>query len=148
MAFGLARYDLTTLTARLELPEISLDPTKPLTLILRYIGVGNRNWEAWRFARDAAAGEQDATKKTSAQRIAENRADMRDTLAAIGLAGWENTTDDNGIPVAFSADAAVLFAAELHDRVPVTLVKVMDFASTRSNFRPDPRADPADLGKG
>lgn len=162
MAFGLSRFDLTTLTRRLELPEISADPAKPLTLILRFLGIGNRDWESWRFARDAAAGDVDQKKpvaqrlaaagdgeqpkKPTAQRLADNRADMRDTLSMIGLVGWENVLED-GTPVVFTADAGVRFSAELHNVVPNTLSKIADFASTRSNFRIEPVADPVDLGK-
>lgn len=146
MAFGLSRFDLTTLTRRLELPEISADPAKPLTLILRFLGIGNRDWESWRFARDAAAGDGEQPKKPTAQRLADNRADMRDTLSMIGLVGWENVLED-GTPVVFTADAGVRFSAELHNVVPNTLSKIADFASTRSNFRTEPAPDPVDLGK-
>jgi hypothetical protein len=146
MAFGLARFDLTQLTRSLALPEISADPAHPLTLILRFCGIGNRDWEAWRFARDAATSDADP-KKPTAQRIAENRADMRDCLATVGLSGWENVLDDNGTPVAFAPDTAKQFAAEVHDRIPATLAKIADWAATRSNFATATRIDPADLGK-
>jgi hypothetical protein len=144
MAFGLARFDLTTLTARLELPRISEDPARPITLVLRFLGVGNRDWEAWRFTRDAAA--PDDAKKTTAQRLAERRAEMRDALSTIGLAGWDNVFE-SGVPVPFSSEAAARFLAEVHDAVPATLTEIVDFAANRSNFRPDPVIDPGALGK-
>lgn len=153
MPFGLSRFDLTTLTRRLELPEISVDPTKPLTLILRFMGIGNRDWEAWRFARDAAEkpttvpGSAAPPEKTPGQRFIENRADARDCLLATSLMGWENVIE-NDAPAAFTPEAAARFLAEIHDSVPLVLAQIADFASTRSNFRTVPAADPVDLGKG
>lgn len=152
MAFGLARFDLTTLTARMELPRISEDPAKPITLALRFLGVGNRDWEAWRFARDAAAAATEDAKKATGtppalpQRLAERRGETRDMLSAVGLVGWDNVLE-NGTPVAFSPETAARFLAEMHDALPVTLTEIAEFASTRSNFRPDPVIDPSALGK-
>ena len=36
MDFGFARYDLNRITRRIELPEVSPDPAKPLTLIPKF----------------------------------------------------------------------------------------------------------------
>lgn len=172
MGFGLARFDLTTITKTLELIEVSADPAAPITLSLRYCGLGNRDWEAWQFARDAS-GDRDtgevarkALEKLKADgksdtrealdlgrqifrdRVISNRTFARDVLAAAGLVGWANVEED-GKRLAFSPDAAARFLAELNDAAPDALIRAAAYASTRSNFRADsPVLDPGALGKG
>jgi hypothetical protein len=175
MAFGLARFDLTTITRTLELTEISADPAAPVTLTLRFCGFGSRDWEAWQFAR-AAAGENEASDRIEANtkaleklradgkgkspeaaelgrqvlrdQVAVNRAFARDVLAGVGLVGWANV-DEDGKPMAFAPEVAARFLAELHDAAPDALSRAAAYATTRSNFRADvPIADPGALGKG
>jgi hypothetical protein len=144
MAFGLARFDLTTLTARMELPGISEDPARPITLVLRFLGVGNRDWETWRFARDAVS--TDDAKKPNQLRLAARRADHRDALSTLGIVGWENVLE-NGAPVPFGSEAVARFVAEVHDAVPATLIEIVEYAANLANFRPKPAIDPVALGK-
>ncbi len=149
MAFGLARFDLSTITRRLELPEISADPSKPVTLILRFVGAGNRAWEAWMFGRDAAAkhDEEGAAPGGVLAERAANRAAAMEALLAVGLVGWEHVCED-GTPSEFSPTTAAAFLAELMERCQDVLVRAVNFALDRANFRGSAPPDAIDLGKG
>jgi hypothetical protein len=146
MAFGLARFDLNDLTRRIEFPEISADPKKPITLIVRAAGEGNRAWTSAQFKRPVPEQPKDATRTpwdTDAG---------RDRIVAIFaeaiLVGWENVYDeaDPSNPVPFSVEAAERFLRELIARVADVWLRLWIEVDDRKKFRPT--VDPVDLGKG
>lgn len=146
MAFGLSQYDLTTITRRLELPEISADPAKPLTLLVRFCGWGNKVWESRAFQRAAeakAAADAPGFAATSPTFHAEHNAAM----AEAAIVGWENVADD-GVPVDYDAETAVRFLAELDERCPDLWRHVVLYVGERANFRSSPAIDAGALGKG
>lgn len=158
MGFGLAKYDLTELTKRIELPELSPDPTKPLTLIVRYAGIGNRDWENAIF-RIAAARKQDDEKKKDGAPPADLppppppadleaiRRETAEIFAGTVLVGWENVFED-GEPMLFSVEAAQRFLVEMLSRVfDVYALRVRDYVHNIKNFRPS-AIDSVELGKG
>lgn len=154
MAFGLERYDLSRLTRRIELPEISADPARPITLLLRAASMGNSAFRSELF-RITAAERKAAAEPTAEPAPAPDPADAEAAaiaedatiIAGTILVGWENVTDD-GRPVAFSADRAREFVIAMRTHVPdiwnARVAAVMYEAPEKWR----PIADPVDLGKG
>lgn len=142
MAFGLTRFDLNTITRRIELPEISPDPAAPWALLVRYAGEGNRAWMST-MIKLGKSGDGDSTDPLAAgDRYAA-------ATAGTVIVGWENITDDAGALVEFSEDACREFVAELRRCVPDVWRKRVDaFVAEIKNFREGPPlVDPDDLGK-
>lgn len=161
MAFGFSRYDLTQITRRIELPEIS-DPQHPLTLIVRYAGPGNRDWSNAAFlltARrekppDVPAGAQPPQASPEEQLNAvlanaeKSNAEAAQFYAETVLVGWENALDD-GVPAEFTTDNARRLLEEMMRHVPqIWRTRIRDYVENEANFRSVPTTDPADLGKG
>lgn len=144
MAFGLAQYNLTTITRRLDLPEISGDPARPLTLIVRFCGVGNKAWETLMFqwAAERKADADALVPPSAPDRIIDNK-----VLAGTVIVDWENVTDD-GVAVSCDADTAAQFLAELDENCPDVWRRVLNFVVERTNFRAPTAIDAVALGKG
>lgn len=152
MDFGFARYDLNRITRRIELPEVSPDPAKPLTLIVRTADVRNQDFanSLFKFVKakqPPAADAPPAADPAPVQDEAAIRAEIAALYAGTAIVGWENATD-NGQPVAFSVEAAQELLVQLMTHVPdVWRTRVRDYVDDAKNFRP-PTVDPVDLGKG
>jgi hypothetical protein len=160
MGFGLQKFDLSTITRRLELPEISIDKQRPLTLILAYCGAGNSRWEAFMFRRAAAAKDTTTDKAIGvAQALEPVQADAQvaeaqptdETNAIVANAsfvGWEQVYDeaDAGSPAPCTFESAQQFIAEIRERCPDVWRRVLSYVLNVSNFR-DGVIDSAALGK-
>lgn len=152
MAFGFQRYDLSEITRRIELPEIS-DPAKPLTLLVRYAGPGNRAWanRMFKWARDKQPPTTESPESTPAaepttEEIAKDRLETAQLFAGTSIVGWENAFDD-GVLCQFSDDAAVRLLVEMMTHTgDIWRLKVRDYITEIANFR-GPVVDPVDLGK-
>lgn len=167
MAFNLSRYDLTEITRRIELPEITAPGNPTLILIVRYAGIGNRCFENAQFKMAAAQPKDPAAPppsdlpvdpeaalakqlETSEQR----RREIAQFYAGSVIVGWENLFDDEAPnptnPVPFDLDTARRLAEELMFRVwPIWRDRILAYVSKESNFRTASAVpDPADLGKG
>lgn len=177
MDFGLSKYDLSVITRRIELPEVSADPAKPLTLIVRCADVRNRDFASNLFklrplpkaeadkpagelppAPDAAPPAETAAlvpapapapevDPDEAARLGRERAAT--LFAGAVLVGWENA-ESGGKPVPFSLEAARELMLQLMEHVPdVWVIRVRRLVEDMANFRPGPPPiDPVDLGKG
>jgi hypothetical protein len=145
MGFGLQRFDLGAITRRLELPEVSIDPAKPLTLIVRYCGTGNSLWENAMFRRAVAKREEptadapdpDATNARTIETIAESQV----------VADWEQVAED-GASAPCTPEAVARFLTELLQYRPDVWRRVVGYVITRTNFDPAPQGDAVALGKG
>lgn len=143
MDFGLERYDLSKITRQIKLPEISTDPERPLTLIVRAAVSGNRDFANALFKlaqpADAATPRDEATA----------RREIAQLYAGPVIVGWEHVTD-GGEPVPFSIDGAQELVVQLLEHVPdVWGLRVRRYVDDVANFRPAPPVvDPVDLGKG
>lgn len=149
MGFGLQRFDLGTITRRLELPEVSVDAAKPLTLIVRYCGTGNSYWENAMFRR-AVAKQDDETAPPAPDQDAINASTIA-TIAESGVvADWEQVFEDGapGSPVQCAPDAVARFLGELLQYRPDVWRRTVAYVVTRSNFDPAPQGDAVALGKG
>lgn len=162
MAFDLERFDLSLVTRRLELPEISVDPAKPVTLIGRQADPRNPAFRNELFKQkptppatsetappaDAAPAEpaalaRAATEDLTTRGVSADGVDVVALYAASVLTGWESVTE-NGEPVPFSAAAAEQFLRALLAHCNDVWVRV--FLFFREDFR-KPTVDPVDLGK-
>lgn len=161
MDFGFKRYDLGVVTRRIELPEVSPDAARPLTLIVRCAQVGNRDFANSLFklakANTAAAAAEPAGESTAlvvpAPAAPKDEAAIRREVAALyagtALVGWENATS-GGEPVPFAVEAAQELLVQLMEHVPdIWRARVRDYVDDVANFRSAiPTVDPVDLGKG
>ncbi len=154
MPFGLQAFDAGIVTRRLELPEISVDSKRPVTLLVRHAGTTNRAWDnlmlrtPMRPATATPAAGQ-TPEQLAADRVADrndSRARTNAILAEAIIVGWENVTED-GQPVAWSPAGTLRFMAELAEHCPDVWARIQMFASSVSNFR-GAEVDPVDLGKG
>lgn len=155
MDFGFARYDLNQITQRIELPEISPDAAKPLTLIVRC--TLNRDFANALFKalppapQPATAGEADqqATALVPAEDETAARLRMATLYAGNVVVDWENVTL-KGEPVPFGVEAAVELLSQLMLHCPdIWSARVRDYVAQVGNFRPTAQTvDPVDLGKG
>lgn len=155
MAFGLARYDVSERTIRLELEEVSPDPEHPITLIVRHAGPANRHWTSAMFRHPPPGPPAEPPKPADEQAERARAAGENDRLATLCaeavVVGWENVFDDAapGVPVPFSVDAARLFLLELMTHVPDVWQRVFIAFTDKPRFRAAAGAvDPVDLGKG
>lgn len=160
MDFGFARYDLNEITRRIELPEVSPDPAKPLTLIVRAAAAGNRDFanSLFKYVKaktpdktpgDAVQPPVDAppAPPAAAPDEATVRREFAEIYAGTSIIGWENAFD-GGKPAPFSIPAAQELLVQLMEHVPdVWRRRVRDYVDDVANFRP-PTVDPVDLGKG
>lgn len=147
MAFGLTAFDLTIITRRLELPEISPDPAAPLTLIVRFCGAGNRVWESLQFQRAAARAADAGGAESNDDSIKENTA-LSSLIAATAIVGWEHVVEDGQLAV-FTEDGAERFMAELLEHCPDVWRRAATYVVDRGNFRGKAAApDAGALGKG
>lgn len=159
MDFGFKRYDLGELTRRIELSEVSPDPARPLTLIVRCAQVGNRDFANSLF-KLAKANIPPPAATTSGESVAlevvpapKDEAAIRREVAALyagtALVGWENATS-GGEPVAFSVEAAQDLLVQLMEHVPdIWRARVRDYVDDIANFRSATSiVDAVDLGKG
>jgi len=145
MAFGFARYDLTQITRRLELLEVSPDPKKPITLIVRGAGEGNRAWTSAVFRRPT----EPQAERSSPWHDEAGRERIAEIFAESIIVGWENVFDDQAPtePVPFSVEAVQGFLVELITHAPDVWRRcVFDPVFNKGLFRPS--VDPVDLGKG
>jgi hypothetical protein len=164
MGFGFERYDLTQITRRIELPEVSPDPSKPITLLVRAANTSNaafRN-ELFKLPRPdvpPAAGTASADAPSVALAVAapapaapapsDADAIAADAALVAGavLVGWNNVVED-GKPIAFTPEAGRRFIIELRTYLPdVWRERVLPV------LHEEPAAwrrtvDPVDLGKG
>jgi len=140
--FGLDRYDLSRITRRIPLPEISPDPAKPFTLIVCSASNGNRGYRNALFKRS----KQDDAVTDPLVRDEAALAELAQDLAGTVIVGWENVFED-GKPLAFSAEAANRLVVELLTRVrDVWNARVAPVIwSDPGSFRTAP--DPVELGK-
>lgn len=162
MDFGFDRFDLTKITRKIELPEITVPGRPVLTLVVRYAGPGNRNWEAAQFranavrkpaptespAEPAPDPDPDAAYAALMVTAERNRRELTEMLAGPVLTGWENVFDDDR-PVAFSIDTARQFLDEMMAKVwSIFNDRMARYVVDQANFRTAPVVDPVDLGKG
>src|ERR1044071_8983356 len=124
MPFGLSRFDAGAVTRRLPLPEISPDPTKSLTLILRHAGVTNPKWDSFMLRRARPAPPtppaNESPEQRAARELAERAADRELTNAMLAESvseGGGNVFED-GEPAPFSVDAERRFCDELAATCP------------------------------
>ncbi|HEU4727688.1 MAG TPA: hypothetical protein VFT22_07360 [Kofleriaceae bacterium] len=146
MAFGLQRFDIAAVTRRLVLEEISVDPQKPITLIVGHAGESNKRWDSWQFKRRNELGAVARGKELTQERRALDRADAAVTLANTVVLGWENVVEDGHL-VDYTVEAGTRFLNELIEHCPDVWQRIVSFVIDSSNFR-SPSVDPADLGKG
>lgn len=135
MSFGLSRYDVASVTRRLELPQISEDESKPITLIVRHAGMANRDWESWRLKHPVVDDASDADR----------RSDLVTMISNVVLVGWEGISED-GAGAACTPESAQRFLTELAETCPDVWYHLVGYVFNISNFR-RPIANPADLGK-
>ncbi len=147
MDFGLARFDTAQRTQRLELPEISSDPTQPLTLILTQIAKENSRYHNWLLKR-APSDPGAVPAEGTPEHVDFTNARTAEMIGAVSLAGWENVLDD-GQPAPCNADHAVEFMRQLLQYRPDVFRRVSAFAIDPENWQPSaaPPTDPAALGK-
>lgn len=162
MAFDLERFDLSLVTRRLALPDISVDPAKPVTLIGRQADERNPVFYNELFKRrpkrstsTETAPLAEASTEPPVAIIRAATADLATTgtsadgvdaialYATAVLTGWENVTE-NGEPVPFSTAAAEQFLRALLAHCNDVWIRV--FLFFREDFR-RPTVDPVDLGK-
>ncbi|HET9893233.1 MAG TPA: hypothetical protein VFQ42_22335 [Mycobacterium sp.] len=156
MDFGLERFDLSKLTRKIQLPDISADPDRPVTLIVRAANLGNVALRNEVIRRDAAKKAAETPPPPDAQALAaappakteaEAIADDAALLAGTVLVGWENVTAA-GAPVPFTPEAARDLIIQLRTHVPdlwdsqIASVIYQGPALWRTT------ADPVELGKG
>jgi hypothetical protein len=155
MGFGLQKFDAGSVTKRLVLDEISTDAKKPLTLLVRYTGTANRDWDNFMLrnvppAKNTPAEADDPTEPTAlaAHRLkvrAENHGWAIRVLAETSIVGWENVLED-GKPAEFSREAAARFFGELVESCPDVWGRILLFVQSLSNFRAS-AIDEVGLGK-
>lgn len=152
MGFGLQAFDLGIVTRRLELPEISADKAKPLTLIVGYCGVGTSRFDNAMFRRALAKGEDekggDAPLPADAlAKMVARDAETNELIAVSGsVSSWENVLED-GHPAACMPDAVQRFLTELREHCPAVWRRIVSFVVDRENFGAPARIDSGDLGK-
>lgn len=149
MAFGLRAFNAGIVTRRLELPEISVDPEKPVTLLVRHAGTHNPAWDSWLIKQQAARGQDKAantpdTPEALIAARARDRAFVNEMLVETVLAGWEHVTED-GRETPFTPEAARRFLDELVENCHDVWLRLQRFAAAVGNFRGV--ADPVELGK-
>ena len=149
MDFGFSRYDLTQITRRIELPEVSPDPAKPLTLIVRCAATGNRDFSnaLFKYAKTRTSEKPPVDGgEVSPPDEATGRREVAEVYAGTAIVGWENAFD-GGQPAPFSVSAAQELLIQLMQHVPdVWRLRVRDYVDDAKNFRPA-AVNPVDLGK-
>jgi hypothetical protein len=162
MAFDLEQFDLSILTRRIELPEIT-QPGRPLVaLVGMQAGEGNKRFRNELFKHRSARNEPpadalpaDALMPTELVRpgaddlsttgISVDGIDTVALYAASVLTGWEGVTEA-GARVPFSPEMAEQFLRALVKHCPDVWIRV--FLFFREDFRKAaPQVDPVDLGK-
>lgn len=164
MDFGFAAHDLTKITRQITLPMLSADPSRPITLTVRYAGEGNRDHENAQFrviaarpkdfARPKPFAEQPQPINPDAALAAQQAFELRlrqetaQIYATAVIVDWQNVFDGT-TPVPFSAASAQQLVEQMLEYAPdIWAEQVRNYVQTRSNFRSDPPPNAADLGKG
>jgi hypothetical protein len=153
MDFGFAKFDLNTITKRIELPEVS-DP--PLVLIVRCSLNRDYGNALFKLAQPPAAAPAPAPADAKALTApappldpAATRQRNAELYAGNVVMGWENVRHTDGEPVQFSPEACIEFLVQMMTHCPDLWFRVTTFVSDPANFRPASKTvDPVDLGKG
>jgi hypothetical protein len=146
MDFGLARFDTINRTRRLELPEISADPTAPLTLIVAQCHHGNSRYASW-ILKNAPSDESTMPALGTPERREMDDERTTAMVASAAIVDWENVLDD-GQPAPCTPEAAVEFMRQLRAARRDVFLRigyfVIDPANWTSTASP---TDSAALGK-